>query len=103
MVSLDDAVIARLKKGEDRFEILVDPYLAADLLEGKEIDILQILAVDTVFYDSKKGLMLLMNPFKLFLEQIMWQKLQPKLLKKEIYNLQPNSVIKCRGIKEIVS
>ncbi len=55
MVSLDDAVIARLKKGEDRFEILVDPYLAADLLDGKEIDILHILAIDTVFNDSKKG------------------------------------------------
>jgi ribosome maturation protein SDO1 len=55
LVSLDDAVIARLKKGEDRFEILVDPYLAADLLDGKEIDILHILAIDTVFNDSKKG------------------------------------------------
>ena len=55
MVSLDDAVIARLKKGEDRFEILVDPYLAADFLDGKEIDILHILAIDKVFNDSKKG------------------------------------------------
>jgi ribosome maturation protein SDO1 len=55
LVSLDDAVIARLKKGEDHFEILVDPYLAADLLDGKEIDILKILAIDTIFNDSKKG------------------------------------------------
>ncbi len=55
MVSLDDAVIARFKKGEERFEILVDPYLAADLLDGKEIDILKILVIDTIFNDSKKG------------------------------------------------
>ena len=55
MVSLDDAVIARLKKGEDHFEILVDPYLAADLLDGKEIDVLKILVIDTIFKDSKKG------------------------------------------------
>lgn len=55
MVSLDEAVIARLKKGEDIFEILVDPYAAADLIDGKEIDILQNLAIDTVFKDSKKG------------------------------------------------
>ena len=55
MVSLDDAVIARLKKGEDHFEILVDPYLAADLLDGKEIDVLKILVIDTIFNDSKKG------------------------------------------------
>jgi len=55
LVSLDDAVIARLKKGEDHFEILVDPYLAADLLDGKEIDISKILVIDKIFKDSKKG------------------------------------------------
>ena len=55
MVSLDDAVIARLKKGEEHFEVLVDPYAAADLIDGKEIDIIQILAIDTIFKDSKKG------------------------------------------------
>jgi ribosome maturation protein SDO1 len=55
LVSLDEAVIARLKKGEDHFEVLVDPYAAADLIEGKEVDILQNLAIDAVFEDSKKG------------------------------------------------
>lgn len=55
MVSLDDAVIARLKKGEEHFEILVDPYLAAELIDGKETDVLKILVIDTIFKDSKKG------------------------------------------------
>lgn len=55
MVSLDDAVIARLKKGEEHFEVLVDPYAAADLIDGKDINIVQNLAIDTVFKDSKKG------------------------------------------------
>ena len=55
MVSLDDAVIARLKKGEEHFEILVDPYAAADLIDGKEIDIIKCLAIDAIFKDSKKG------------------------------------------------
>lgn len=55
MVSLDDAVIARLKKGEEHFEVLVDPYAAADLIDGKEIDVVQSLAIDAVFKDSKKG------------------------------------------------
>jgi len=55
LVSLDDAVIARLKKGEEHFEVLVDPYAAADLIDGKEIDIIQILAIDAIFKDSKKG------------------------------------------------
>jgi ribosome maturation protein SDO1 len=55
LVSLDDAVIARLKKQENHFEILVDPYAAADLIDGKEIDILSNLAIDAIFEDSKKG------------------------------------------------
>jgi ribosome maturation protein SDO1 len=55
LVSLDDAVIARLKKGEEHFEILVDPYAAADIIDGSNIDIIQDLAIDAVFKDSKKG------------------------------------------------
>ncbi len=55
MVSLDDAVIAKLKKGEEHFEILVDPYAAADLIDGKEINVIQSLAIDAIFKDSKKG------------------------------------------------
>jgi ribosome maturation protein SDO1 len=55
LVSLDDAVIARLKKGEEHFEVLVDPYAAADLIDGKDIDVIQSLAIDAIFKDSKKG------------------------------------------------
>ena len=55
MVSLDDAVIAKLKRGEEHFEILVDPYAAADLIDGKEINIIQNLDIDSIFKDSKKG------------------------------------------------
>ena len=55
MVSLDDAVIARLKKGEEHFEILVDPYAAADLIDGNEIEIIQCLAIDSIFKDAKMG------------------------------------------------
>ena len=55
MVSLDEAVIARLKKGEEHFEVLVDPDAASDLIDGKEINILQNLAIDAIFKDSKKG------------------------------------------------
>jgi ribosome maturation protein SDO1 len=55
LVSLDEAVIARLKKGEEHFEVLVDPYAAADLIDGKDIEIIQNLAIDAIFKDSKKG------------------------------------------------
>ncbi len=55
MVSLDKAVIARLRKGGIEFEILVDPYLARDLKEGKDVDFEELLAVEEVFKDAKKG------------------------------------------------
>ena len=55
MVSLDKAVIARLQRGEEHFEILVDPEIAAQLIDGKEVDILPNLAIDAIFKDSKKG------------------------------------------------
>ena len=55
MVSLDEAVIARLKKGEEHFEVLVDPDAASDLIDGKDVNILKNLAIDAIFKDSKKG------------------------------------------------
>jgi len=55
LVSLDEAVIARLKKGEHHFEILVDPYGAADIIEGKDIDVIKIMAIDDIFSDAKNG------------------------------------------------
>ena len=38
MVSLEDAVIARLESGGHRFEILIDPNEAQNYKEGNEID-----------------------------------------------------------------
>ena len=55
MVSLDKAVIAKLKKAGETFEILVDPYLARNLKEGKEVDFEKLLAAEEIFKDSKKG------------------------------------------------
>ena len=54
MSNLDDAVIARLKKG-GRFEILVDPNGALALKKGEGIDIEDVLAVEDVFEDAHKG------------------------------------------------
>jgi ribosome maturation protein SDO1 len=55
MVTLEDAVIARLEYFGEHFEILVDPELAADFKRGKEIELDEILAVEEVFKDAKKG------------------------------------------------
>jgi ribosome maturation protein SDO1 len=55
MVSLEKAVIARLRRGGEEFEILVDPYLARDLKEGKNVNFEDLLAAEEVFKDAKKG------------------------------------------------
>lgn len=55
MVTLEDAVIARLEYYGEHFEILVDPDLAADFKRGQDIEVEEILAVEDVFKDAKKG------------------------------------------------
>jgi ribosome maturation protein SDO1 len=55
MVSLDDAVIAKLEKGGDKFEILVDPDKARVVKEGKDVPIEDLLVIESIFADSKKG------------------------------------------------
>ena len=55
MVSLDEAVIARYSSHGEKFEILVDPYLAAKLKEGQDVDFDELLAVEVVFKDAHKG------------------------------------------------
>jgi ribosome maturation protein SDO1 len=55
-ISVDKAVIAKLVKGGEKFEILVDPVNALDLKSGKEVSKDDLLASDEVFEDVKKGL-----------------------------------------------
>ncbi|MEA3255210.1 MAG: ribosome assembly factor SBDS, partial [Candidatus Altiarchaeota archaeon] len=55
MVSLDKAVIARLKTHGVDFEIFVDPDLALDYKEGGEVNIKELLAVEDIFKDAKAG------------------------------------------------
>jgi ribosome maturation protein SDO1 len=55
MVKLEEAVIARLSAQGANFEVLVDPFLAAQLKEGKSVDMRSVLAIDKVFKDARKG------------------------------------------------
>ncbi len=58
MVNIDETIIARLESYGEKFEILVDTDLAADFRNPdneKEINIEDILAVEEIFKDSKKG------------------------------------------------
>lgn len=55
MVSLEEAVVARLKYHGHNFEILVDPDLALKLKDGEEVDFKELLAIDNVFKDASSG------------------------------------------------
>ena len=55
MVSVDNAVVARIERSGVRFEIMVDPELALEYRKGKGISLENILAVREVFKDAGKG------------------------------------------------
>lgn len=55
MVTLEDAVIARLEYYGEHFEILVDPDLASDFKRGEKIEVENILAVEEIFKDARRG------------------------------------------------
>ena len=56
MVSLDDAVLARMEKGGKRYELLVDPNLVEDFKSKPEtFDLNHFLAMDEVFHDIRGG------------------------------------------------
>ncbi len=55
MVKVEDAVIARLETGGNRFEVLVDPQAVQEIKDGKPVDLRDKLALEQVFKDAKKG------------------------------------------------
>lgn len=55
MVKLEDAVIARFEFQGEKFELLVDPDLALKLKKGETVSFNELLAIDRVFKDAKKG------------------------------------------------
>ncbi|DAC14880.1 MAG TPA: ribosome assembly factor SBDS [Candidatus Poseidoniales archaeon] len=56
MVSLDDAVLARLEKGGKRYELLVDPELVEQFQQDHSaVHLDEFLAIDAVFHDARSG------------------------------------------------
>jgi ribosome maturation protein SDO1 len=55
MVSLDKAITARLETHGEKFEILVDPDLAYLFKTGRKSDLTNLLAVEEIFTDARKG------------------------------------------------
>jgi ribosome maturation protein SDO1 len=55
MVTLDRAVVARLKTHGTHFEILVDPDKAQDMKRGEDVRLEDVLAVEDVFENASRG------------------------------------------------
>jgi ribosome maturation protein SDO1 len=55
MISLEKAVIAKLTKNNEKFEILVDPEKAMELRTGKELPLEELIASEEIFEDVGKG------------------------------------------------
>ncbi len=54
-ISVEKAVIARITKGGEKFEILVDPEKALEVKSGKEVPLDELIASPEVYEDSRKG------------------------------------------------
>jgi ribosome maturation protein SDO1 len=79
MVTVDEAVIAKLKTHGQNFEVLVDCNNAIALRENKPVDMKEVLAASKVFADAKKGMEASENAMK----QI-FQTADPEEVAKEI-------------------
>jgi ribosome maturation protein SDO1 len=55
VISVEKAVIARLIKSGEKFEILVDPEKAMNFKTGKEVPLEELIASEEIFEDAKKG------------------------------------------------
>ena len=55
MVSLDDAIVARLETHGETFEILLDPSVMNLIKAGKEINLIDFMAVEDIFKNAHKG------------------------------------------------
>jgi len=56
LISVEKAVIARLTKSGEKFEILVDPEKALEVKSGKDVNLDELLASEEIYEDAKKGL-----------------------------------------------
>jgi len=54
-ISVEDAVIARITKNGEKFEVLVNPEVASNVKKGKDVSADDLLAAPEVYEDSKKG------------------------------------------------
>jgi len=79
---VSEAIIARIKRGKHRFEILVKPSEAYKVLERKPVDIKEVLVTEVVYKDSRKGIQASQSELKEAFETDDIYKIAETILKK---------------------
>ena len=55
MVDLDEAIVARYESHGESFEVLIDPGIVQKMKDGKEVDLVDHMVIDTIFKNARKG------------------------------------------------
>jgi ribosome maturation protein SDO1 len=78
---LENAIIARIEKAGEKFELFVDPKLAYDYKTGQKKDLNNVVLVDEVFKDARKGERQTASAVKKFFGTDEFQKVAETILK----------------------
>lgn len=100
MVDVDKAVIAKLKVQGEIFEVLVEPDLAIELKEKKEVDLDDLFANNKIYSDSKKGLEASENKLDSLFAGKKTREIQQEIVKKGDVQITTEHMAKLREAKK---
>lgn len=105
MVTVDEAVIAKLKTHGQNFEVLVDCNNAIAIRENKPVDMKEVLAASKVFTDAKKGMEASENAMKQIFQTADPEEVAKQIIKKGDIQLtsEYRSALRENKRKQIIS
>ena len=87
MISLEQAVVARLESHGEKFELLVDPDMAARVRQGEDVNIEDVVAALYVFENSSKGTKASEESLKKVFDTTEFEPVAERIIKKGVINL----------------
>jgi len=87
MIPLEQAVVARLESHGEKFELLVDPDMAARVRQGADVNIEDVVAALYVFENSSKGTKASEESLKKVFDTTEFELIAERIIKKGVINL----------------
>ncbi len=87
MIPLEQAVVARLESHGEKFELLVDPDMAARVRQGADVNIEDVVAALYVFENSSKGTKASEESLKKVFDTTEFESVAERIIKKGVINL----------------